>query len=216
MGLYFKQVELGPMANYVYLIGDTETKEMAVVDPAWDLPAIYSIAEQEGMQITKAFITHGHPDHINAVEDLINEKNAQVYMHKEEVPWIKGWKETAIGTETGDEIAIGNQKIKVIHTPGHTEGSQCFMFGEKMLSGDTLFLDGCGRTDLPGGNAEKLYYTFHDIIKNLPKQTIIYPGHNYAHDHCQSLEQQCQTNPYLRAHTKDEFISLIKPGFRSL
>ena len=216
MSLFFQQVPLGPMANYVYLIGDHACKELAVIDPAWDIAAIRKIASEHGFTITSALITHGHPDHINAVEDLLQQENAKVYMHKDEVPWIEGWKETAIATGHGDAINIGQYTVQVIHTPGHTEGSQCFLLGDKMLSGDTLFIDGCGRTDLPGGNAEKLYYTFTDIIKNLPADIMIYPGHDYAHDKCQRLSQQLQTNPYLRAHSKQDFLSMVQPGFKSL
>lgn len=204
------------MANYLYFIGDTQTKELCVVDPAWDLEGIQNIAAQNDMQITHALITHGHPDHINVVEDLLQTTDIKVYMHKDEVPWIPGWKETAIATEHGDVISVGEQNIEVLHTPGHTLGSQCFYMQDRLISGDTLFIDGCGRTDLPGGNAETLYDTFQNVIKKLPAHTIVYPGHNYAQDAHQALSQQFQTNPYLRSMTKDQFLSLVQPGFRGL
>lgn len=204
------------MANYMYFIGDTQTRELAVVDPAWDIQAIRKVAIDHDMQITQAWITHGHPDHINEVEDLLDQEQVHVYMHKDEVPWIEGWKETAIGTRHDDELFIGQHKVRVLHTPGHTLGSQCFLFQDKLISGDTLFIDGCGRTDLPGGNAETLYDTFVNVIKKLKPETMLYPGHNYAADAHQKLQRQFQTNPYLNAHTKEEFLSMVQPGFKSL
>lgn len=203
--IYFKQLELGPMANYVYLIGDPTTKEAMVIDPAWDVQAILDQLSKDGYTFKGMLITHGHPDHINGVEELLNRTNQPVYMHKDEVPWIKGWKETAIATQNGDKIKIGNVEIECLHTPGHTMGSQCFRCNNTMLTGDTLFIDGCGRTDLPGGNTEMLYDTFNNVIKKLPNETVIYPGHNYSPGKSDTLGHQKQTNPYLLA-TRDEFI----------
>lgn len=203
--IYFKQMELGPMANYVYLIGDPTTKKAMVVDPAWDVQAILDQLNKDGYEFEGMLITHGHPDHINGVEELLNRTNKPVYMHKDEVPWIKGWKETAIATQNGDKIKIGNVEIECLHTPGHTMGSQCFKCGSDMLTGDTLFIDGCGRTDLPGGNTETLYDTFNNVIKKLPDSTMIYPGHNYSPGKHDTLGHQKQTNPYLRA-TKQDFL----------
>lgn len=203
--IYFKQLELGPMANYVYLIGDPTTKEALVVDPAWDVQGILDELHKDGYEAKGMLITHGHPDHINGVEELANRTNAKIYMHKDEVPWIKGWKDTAIKTQHGDKIKIGNIEIECIHTPGHTLGSQCYMCHGQMLSGDTLFIDGCGRTDLPGGDTETLYETFTNVIKKLPDSTMIYPGHNYSPGKRDTLGHQKLTNPYLRA-SKQEFL----------
>jgi len=209
MDIFFQQIEMGPMANYVYFVGDPITRELAVVDPAWDIDLIRDVAQKHDYQLKHALITHGHPDHINLVETLLNEEQVQAYMHRDEVPWIGGWKETIIPTNHMDEISIGNIKIQALHTPGHTEGSQCFLFDTKMISGDTLFIDGCGRTDLPGGNAEQLYDTFNNVIKKLPNDTIIYPGHNYADDPCQPLDKQKKSNPYLKAYSKEAFLTLV-------
>ena len=203
--LYLKQLELGPMANYVYLIGDPTTKEALVVDPAWDVKAILRELEKDGYEMKGMLITHGHPDHINGVEELLNRTNAKVYMHKDEVPWIPGWKETAIATKHGDKITVGNIEIECLHTPGHTMGSQCFRYQNQMLTGDTLFIDGCGRTDLPGGNTETLYNTFTNVIKKLPNETVIYPGHNYSPEKSDTLGHQKESNHYLRA-THYEFL----------
>lgn len=206
MNIYFKQMELGPMANYVYLIGDPSTKKAMVVDPAWNVQAILDQVTKDGYELEGMLITHGHPDHINGVEELL-QKNIKVYMHKDEVPWIKGWKETAIPTSHGDKIKVGNIEIECLHTPGHTMGSQCFRCQSQMLTGDTLFIDGCGRTDLPGGNTEMLYDTFTNVIKKLPNETVIYPGHNYSPGKSDTLEHQKETNPYLQA-TREDFLRI--------
>lgn len=196
------------MANYIYFIGDPDTREMAVVDPAWDIQAIRQVALDHDFELKKVLITHGHPDHINLVETLLDQEQVLAYMHKDEVPWIGGWQQTVIPTEHMQELRIGDVKIQALHTPGHTEGSQCFLVNGKLISGDTLFIDGCGRTDLPGGNAEKLYDSFCNVIKKLPVETVIYPGHNYAESHCETLSNQLKTNLFLQADDKQKFCSI--------
>jgi glyoxylase-like metal-dependent hydrolase (beta-lactamase superfamily II) len=209
--LFFLQMELGPMANFVYFMGDPSTREMMVVDPAWDVNTIRQVAADHDYRLTKALITHGHPDHINAVETLLHEDGIQVYMHKDEVPWIDGWKETAIATEHLTKVALGQHEISCIHTPGHTQGSQCFLFNDQLITGDTLFIDGCGRTDLPGGDPEKLYTSLTQVIRAMPDQTVLYPGHRYHEDAHQCLSDQKRTNPFLQAQTKTQFLSKVRP-----
>ncbi|MEZ4704447.1 MAG: MBL fold metallo-hydrolase [Bdellovibrionota bacterium] len=205
---WFLQKEIGPMQNYIYFLGDPSTRKAAVIDPAWDQIEIQRTLDEAGYELECMLITHGHPDHINLVETFAHQNNAKIYMHKDEVPWVRGWKETAIATQDQSEVQIGSLTVKCMHTPGHTEGSQCFLFDQNIVTGDTLFIDGCGRTDLPGGNSKKLYESLSQKIKNLPDTMIMYPGHNYAaHKHI-DLGSQKQTNPYLRALTISDFISM--------
>lgn len=204
--IYFKQIEIGPMANFVYLIGDPITHEAAIVDPAWDVPEIIRQAQNDGYQIKHILVTHGHPDHINGVEEMIQKTNARLWMHKDEVPWIGGWKDTATKTQNGDVVQVGNVDITCIHTPGHTKGSQCFCVRKNLISGDTLFIDGCGRTDLPGGNAEELYDSLKNRIGKLSDDFVLCPGHNYSEATTDTLGHQKQTNPYLQFETVSGFV----------
>lgn len=210
--LYFKQMELGPMANFVYLIGDPATKEAAVVDPAWDVPEILRQAEQDGYQIKHVLVTHGHPDHINGVEDVLHKTGARLHMHKSEVPWMRGWDETVIKRETGDKLKLGHLDITFIHTPGHTPGSQCFLVNHRLVSGDTLFIDGCGRTDLPGGNVEQLYDSLANKLSRLDDDVVLFPGHNYAPVASATLGDQKRSNPYLQPQNLKRFIKARQPG----
>lgn len=208
--IYFKQMEIGPMANYVYLIGDPATHEAAVVDPAWDDEQILKIAEKDGYQIKHVLVTHGHPDHINAVEPILDKTNAQLHMHKDEVPWMKGWKATAQGSSDGDVVKMGDLEIKFIHTPGHTIGSQCFLVGHRLVSGDTLFINSCGRTDLPGGDPAQLYDSLTNRIAKLDNNITLCPGHNYSAEPTSTIGEQKKTNPFLRNVPLEQFLALVR------
>ena len=187
---YFKQLEIGPMQNYVYLIGSTETRKVAVVDAAWEIDTILKIAAQDEMEITHAFVTHTHPDHVGGafagveiagVTELLEKCKAKVVVHKAEAEVLKGLASSDIvKTDNGDKIDVGGVEIQLMHTPGHTPGSQCFLVDGRVVSGDTMFIDACGRVDFPGGNAEQMYYSLTQKLMALPDDTILFPGHNYA------------------------------------
>lgn len=211
MDIFFKQLEIGPMANYIYLIGDPASRKMAVVDPAWDVPLILKWVNEAGYELSDILITHGHPDHINGVETLLNQTSARLHMHKDEVPWISGWKETAIDTENGSHIWVGDIDIQCIHTPGHTPGSQCFLVNQKLVSGDTLFIGGCGRTDLPGGNASDLYESLNFRLDKLADETVLCPGHNYAPEKTSTLGRERQSNPFMQYENVKGFIKKRQP-----
>jgi glyoxylase-like metal-dependent hydrolase (beta-lactamase superfamily II) len=167
--LYFKQLEIGPMQNYVYLLGSLETRKVAVVDAAWEIGAILKIAAQDDVEITHAFVTHTHPDHVGGsfagmdiagVSELLSKCKAKVVVHKAEAEFLKGLLPSdIIKSDNGDKIDVGGVEIQLLHTPGHTPGSQCFLVDGRVVSGDTLFIDACGRVDFPGGNAEQMYFS---------------------------------------------------------
>ncbi len=208
MKLYFKQIELGPLQNFVYLIGSLETREAAVVDPAWDVPRILEIARQDEMRITTAIITHTHFDHINGVGDLLKATDAKVVVHKKELNDVPVSASNLKGLEGGDEISIGPIKLSVLHTPGHTPGSQCFLLGDRLIAGDTLFIGGCGRCDLPGGDAEQMYHSLSRLSR-MDDQVIVHPGHNYAPKPTSTLQEEKSYNPFLKAKTVDQFLLLV-------
>ena len=161
--IYLRQIQIGPMANYVYLIGDMETREVMVVDPAWDVAAILDVVDRDDMKLTGALVTHFHPDHIGGelfghnipgVPQLLEQRPVKIHMHKDEAPYVK----RTLGLESSDftpvdgetTVHVGKIPIRILHTPGHTPGSLCFFVGGNLVSGDTLFIGSCGRVDLPG------------------------------------------------------------------
>ena len=217
--LYFRQIEIGPMQNYMYLIGSTETRKAAVVDAAWDIDDILRIAVQDEMEITHALVTHTHPDHvgggfagmeITGATELLKKCKAKVVVHKAEAEFIKGLSSSdMIKTDNGDKVDVGGLEIQLMHTPGHTPGSQCFLVDNRVISGDTLFVDACGRVDFPGGNPEQMYYSLTQKLMALPDDMILFPGHNYAPLKHATMGEQKKTNPYLRFSSLKQFVAAM-------
>jgi len=220
--LYFKQIEMGPMQNFVYLIGSTETRKVAVVDAAWEIDEILRIAAQDDMEITHALVTHTHPDHvggrfagveIEGVVELLDKCKAKIVVHKAEAEFLKALSPSdVIKAESGDKIDVGGLEIQLLHTPGHTPGSQCFLVDGRIVSGDTLFIGSCGRVDLPGSNPEQMYYSLTQKLMALPDETILFPGHNYSDVLTSTIGKQKQSNPYFQFHSLKQFLGAM--GYR--
>ena len=209
--LYLKQMEIGPMANFIYLIGDAKTREAAVVDPAWDVDTILKAAEGDEFVIKNVLITHSHPDHINGLEEIVNKTDAKVFINKNEVEYIKFVSPNIQKVESGDQFKIGEITITFIHTPGHTPGSQCFHIQDKLVSGDTLFINSCGRTDFPGGDPEEMYHTLTNRLMKLDNKTVLYPGHNYADVPYSTIGDEKKNNPFLQFRSVTEFLHFMRP-----
>jgi hydroxyacylglutathione hydrolase len=220
--LYLRQAQIGPMANFIYLIGDTETHTAAVVDPAWDVDAILEFARKEGYEIDKILITHYHPDHlggsmmgqnIQGAADLLGKIKAKVYVNKTEAEGTKrvaGLSDSDLMlVEAGDVFTVGELPVKFLHTPGHTPGSQCFLVEGNLISGDTLFVGSCGRVDLPGSDPEAMYYSLNHTLKNLDDDTVVYPGHAYSSDSSSTIGKQKRHNMYMRFPTLDDFLDAM-------
>ncbi|MEO8601178.1 MAG: MBL fold metallo-hydrolase [bacterium] len=222
MGLYLKQMALGPMQNFVYLIGDTATRRAVAVDPAWDVDAILNQLAADDMTLDAALITHFHPDHIGGhfsgmqiqgpTDLLARGEKIKVYVHKDEadyVPRVCGLSRADLTLcESGDEVAVGEQRIRVLHTPGHTPGSQCFLVDDHLVSGDTLFIGGCGRIDLPGSDPAAMYDSL-DKLRTLPEHTVLHPGHDYADRPTSTIGEEKRRNLYMRFNTLEDFLSTM-------
>jgi len=208
--LFVEQIEIGPMQNFVYVIGSRATREAAIVDPAWDIDGLLEYVEKQDLKPVAALVTHYHPDHcgggmrgqnIEGVADLIGKRDVRVYAHKTEVPGLKrvtGLSDTDIvKVESGDKLEIGGIEVEFLHTPGHTPGSQCFRIRNTLVSGDTLFVDGCGRVDLPGSNPDEMYESLQKLCA-LPDETILLPGHNYSAAPNATMGETKRGNGYLR------------------
>ena len=212
--MYLKQMELGPMQNYVYLIGDPETRQCVAVDPAWEIDTVVETANSDDMTIIGVLVTHTHQDHVGGdlfgtyipgVEEFLEKIKAKVYVHKAEQEFMKGYGSDLVKTDGNDTLEIGRLTLTFLHTPGHTPGSQCFLVDGRLISGDTLFIGACGRTDLPGGDPEELYRSLTQRLAALPDETILLPGHNYGGP-TSTIGEEKRTNPFMRFSSVGQFI----------
>lgn len=193
--MIIKTLELGPMGNFAYLLGDEEERVCAVIDPGWEIEKIVKLAEKEGFQITHILLTHTHFDHARGVSVLADRTSATVYVHNLESSEIDVPNKQTFDND--DEIMVGKLKIKCIHTPGHTQGSTCFMVDGVIFTGDTLFVDAIGRTDLEGSNPDDMFKSLKKL-STLPDKIVIYAGHNYGNEPTSTIGEQKKRNPYMK------------------
>lgn len=224
VSLWFKQLQLGPMQNFVYLVGDPTTRQCAVIDAAWDVDEVVREAEGAGYTITHDLVTHFHPDHLGGslmghqiigAAELVARVPAKVVIHKAEMPFVHrvtGLSASdVVPVEAGDTVHIGNVPVKLLHTPGHTPGSQCFLIGDALVSGDTLFIGSCGRVDLPGSNAEDMWNSLTNVLGALPDATLLFPGHDYADRSQSTIGEEKRGNMTMRFKNLKDFLSVMSP-----
>ena len=208
--LLIEQIEIGPMQNFVYIVGSRSTREVVVVDPAWEIDQLLEHLATKDYTLKGALVTHYHPDHIGGsfgqrnipgLAELIAKQPVKIYAHKQEADGVK--KVTGISdsdlvkVESGDTLDVGLVNVEFLHTPGHTPGSQCFRIRNTLVSGDTLFIQGCGRVDLPGSDTEQMFHSLRKLAA-LPDDTLLLPGHNYSHVPNATMGETKGFNPYLR------------------
>jgi len=208
----------GQMANFVYLIGDDETRECVVVDPAWDVGGILNEIDRLELSLKGALVTHYHPDHVggdvfgfhvDGIGELQALRPVKVYVNEEEAEGVKlvtGLSDSdMVKVCGGEQLSVGGAAITFLHTPGHTPGSQCFLAGSSLVSGDTLFIGGCGRVDLPGGDSEQLYDSLTQVLGKLPDATLLYPGHHYAARAVSTMGDERRTNIFMRMTSLEDW-----------
>jgi len=203
---HIDSLELGPMENFIYLIQDIKTKRAAVVDPAWDVGSILQLAAQKGVQITDILLTHSHHDHINGIAGILEKHDAQLHLLKSEAQFWGQEIKTPSLHHGGDVFQLGETEIEILHTPGHTPGSACYKIDNDLITGDTLFVFGCGRCDLAGGDPEQLHITLKKMAEEIPAATRILPGHNYATKETCSMHEQVEGNPFMHFEHSHEFV----------
>ncbi|MDA8291517.1 MAG: MBL fold metallo-hydrolase [Actinomycetota bacterium] len=208
------------MVNFAYAIGDRETGDAVLVDPTYSPGELVALLEQDGMHLAGALLTHYHADHaggtlggasIAGVADLLEHADVPVHVQSEEADWVTAG--TGVGNASlvlhaaGDRLELGDLSVTLLHTPGHTPGSQCVLVDGRLLTGDTLFLEGCGRTDLPGGDASALYDSVVHRIASLPDDTVVLPGHAYSHARSAPLRVVREVNPLLEPRAPEEWLA---------
>jgi glyoxylase-like metal-dependent hydrolase (beta-lactamase superfamily II) len=210
------------MVNFVYLIGDRETGEAVAVDPAYDIRGLLDILAADDMKLTGALATHYHPDHvggsmggftISGVRELLTLHPVPIHVQADEAPWVKRVTDASdsdlVLHESGDTVTVGAIPIELIHTPGHTPGSQCFYVDDRLVSGDTLFLQGCGRTDLPGGDAAQLYESITTKLAKVPDHAVLYPGHLYSPEPSATMGETRQDNYVYRPSSLEQWLAMF-------
>jgi glyoxylase-like metal-dependent hydrolase (beta-lactamase superfamily II) len=190
-------LELGPMENFVYVIEDRVSRRAAVVDPAWEPAQVMALAAERGLTISDILLTHSHHDHVNGVEEMLAHYDAELHLLKDEARFWGASLARPTLHHGGDHILLGDSTIEVLHTPGHTPGSACYALPGHLITGDTLFVFGCGRCDLRGGDPEAMFHTLKNLRDGLPEDTLLHPGHHYAHAETSTLAEQRAGNPFL-------------------
>jgi len=204
--LRIHQLPLGQMDNYVYIVADAASGKAVVIDPGFEAGAILAAAGKHNYELTAIWLTHGHGDHTAAVGDILAQRPVPLILPRQ-MP--DKWRPTAAQIteiDDGDTLRVGDIPFQVIYTPGHSPDGTCFLHGNHLLAGDTLFIDGCGRCDLPDSDVNAMYESIHGRLMNLPDETIIYPGHNYGPKPSDTLENQKRTNRFMVAASKEAFV----------
>lgn len=212
----------GQMANFMYLLGDPAKREAVLVDPAWDVSGLLAQAREDDYKIVGALVTHYHPDHcggslfglqVQGISTLLEEETVPIYVNKHEAEGLR--KVTGISdsdmrkVDDSDTLQVGDVEIRFLHTPGHTPGSQCFLVGNRLVAGDTLFVRACGRVDLPGGDPDALYHSLTGKLAKLPEDTILYPGHHYGPTETSTIGEELQHNVYMRVRSLEDWRRLM-------
>jgi hydroxyacylglutathione hydrolase len=197
-----RQIPVGPMKNFDYLLMDGSSGEAVAIDSGWETGPVVRVAREDGMQVKYVIATHGHFDHVETLAELAGKLGAQTVAHE------SSELSTDVRVRGDDELKIGGTSIRVIHTPGHTRDSICLFDGKNLFTGDTLFIGNCGRTDLPGGSTSQLYHSLHSVLMALPRETVVYPGHDYGEVPSRTLGEEMETNPTLLARNLEEFMGV--------
>ncbi|MDX2020245.1 MAG: MBL fold metallo-hydrolase [Deltaproteobacteria bacterium] len=201
------QTEVGMLQNFCELLYCPTTREAAVVDPAFEVDRLLRLAREHHLAIKHILITHTHHDHIEGVADMVAATGAAVFVHPHEAPKIKAMASQVVLLSDRMDVAIGACGVRALETFGHTPGGTCFLADGYIVTGDVLFVGGCGRTDFPGGSTAALWQSLNRLM-GLPEETVVYPGHNYGSTPTSTMGREILENPYLRAADYEAFRSL--------
>jgi len=210
------------MVNFVYVIGDRQTGEALLVDPAYNVGDLLDRLESDGMHCVGVLATHYHPDHVGGsmmglelqgVAALLERVDVPIHVQADEadlVCKVTGLTEAALAPHvSGDIVSVGAVDVELIHTPGHTPGSQCFLVDGRLVAGDTLFLDGCGRMDLPGSDPEQMYVSLTTRLGRVSDDTVLYPGHRYSLESAATMGATRERNVVFRPKTREQWLQLF-------
>jgi hydroxyacylglutathione hydrolase len=202
--MFFKQIQQHG-DNFSYIIADQKTKEAAVVDPSYNAGEISRLLKTEGLQLKYVINTHGHSDHTAGNTELLSTFKAKLVAHN------LSRLHPDLPVENNDTISIGKISIQILHTPGHTNDSICLLIdNQTVLTGDTLFVGECGRTDLPTGNSKNMYDSLFNKLLKLNDDVKVYPGHDYGTKPFSTIGEERKTNYTLKPRSLEEFIEFLR------
>jgi len=210
------------MVNFVYAIGDRQTGDAVLVDPAYDVNGLVDTIEADGMRCSGVLATHYHPDHVGGsmmgfelegITALLDRIDVPIHVQADEAEYVRKvtgvTDESLVQHQSGDIVRVGDVEIELIHTPGHTPGSQCFLVDGRLVAGDTLFLDGCGRTDLPGSDPEQMYESLTTRLGRVDDDVVLCPGHAYSPEPTATMGATRERNIVFRPDTKEQWMMLF-------
>ena len=200
------QIKVGQMANFTYIIADEDTGDAAIIDPSWDLDDIFNIIKKNGWRALYIINTHTHFDHVLGNDQVATITGAKIIQHE------NSDLEKDIAIKDGDTIQLGNIKMKVMDTPGHSKDSMCLVLDDAIFTGDTLFVGNCGRTDLPGSDPVEMYDSLFNRLAKLDDNLTIYPGHDYGASPTSTIGHEKKTNYVLQPRSKQEFLQFMAAG----
>ncbi len=210
------------MVNFVYAIGDRASGEAVLVDPAYAPSELIELLGADDMTLVGALATHYHPDHVGGemagheiagISELLTQLDVPIHVNRAELAWVTrrtGVSESAlVAHDSADVVRVGEVEITLIHTPGHTPGSQCFLVDGKLVSGDTLFLEGCGRTDLPGSDPAEMYRSLSERLSRISSDTVLFPGHLYSAESSAPMSEVREYNYALAPVSEQQWLAMF-------
>lgn len=211
VGMFLKQMEVGQLSVFAYLVGDEESGEGLVIDPAGDVDSIIATANKKNIKIKYIVNTHGHVDHTSGNKEMKAKTEAPIVIHEGDAPMLVSTPAMILAmfgaeqsppadiiVKNGDDITVGKVSLKVVHTPGHSPGGIALYTDGYVFTGDTLFVEAVGRTDIPGGSWDVMFRSIHDKLLTLPEETMVLPGHNYGRMPTSTIAHEKRYNPFLR------------------
>ena len=201
---------LGPMKNFVYLVGAPGGDEAFVIDPAWDVPAILRTVEEDGRRLSGIVLTHHHHDHVNGVPELLRLRDVPVHVPQLELAFaakvVAEYRDALRPTAPGERLQLAGLELTCLQTPGHTPGSQCLSCGGAVFTGDTLFVNACGRCDFEGSDPTAMHHSLFEVLGTLSPATAVFPGHDYGDVKVSSIGREQQRNPYFQLGAQADFV----------
>jgi len=211
--MILRQIRTGQIGNFNYLIGDPATRTCAVVDPAWEPEKLLAEVHALGLTVTHILNTHCHHDHVEANGAIQEATGARIHIHRAEFKYLAHFDPPPadVAMEDGQELAVGDLRLRWLHTPGHSPGSSCLWVDDALIAGDTLFVDSIGRTDFPGSDPEAMFASIQRL-KALPDELTVYPGHHYGATPTTTVGAQKRHNPFWRLERLEDFLALAQPN----